>query len=85
MTTCAAAHVALANRSRLALTTCGIDQRRRRRCRSSFTALSIIGDASCLEAIGSVHAQITGRRWRTHLADAFHTIVTSERITRDTR
>ncbi len=85
MTTRAAAHVALANRgSRLAL----YDLRESIAAATAplpvefLTALSIIGDASCLEAIGSAHAKSRDAWWLTHLADAFHTIVTRERITR---
>jgi len=84
-TTRAAAHVALANRgSRLAL----YDLRESIEAATAplpvefLTALSIIGDASCLEAIGSAHARSRDAWWRTHLADAFRTIVVRERITR---
>ena len=83
-TTRAAAHVALANRgSRLAL----YDLRESIEATAPLpveflTALSIIGDASCLEAIGSAHARSRDAWWRTHLADAFRTIVVRERITR---
>jgi len=53
-----------------------------------LTALALVGDASCLEAIASAYARAgaPGRSrpdwWRQHLADAFHTIVKRERITR---
>jgi HEAT repeat protein len=84
-TTRAAAHVALANRgSRLAL----YDLRESIEAATAplpvefLTALSIIGDASCLEAIGSAHARSRDAWWRTHLAGAFRTIVGRERITR---
>lgn len=84
-TTRAAAHVALANRgSRLAL----YDLRESIEAATAplpvefLTALSTIGDASCLEAIGSAHARSGDAWWRTHLADAFRTIVGRERITR---
>jgi HEAT repeat protein len=84
-TTRAAAHVALANRgSRLAL----YDLRESIEAATAplpvefLTALSIMGDASCLEAIGSAHARSRDAWWRTHLADAFRTIVVRERITR---
>lgn len=84
-TTRAAAHAALANRgSRLAL----YDLRESIEAATAplpvefLTALSIIGDASCLEAIGSAHARSRDAWWRTHLADAFRTIVVRERITR---
>jgi HEAT repeat protein len=84
-TTRAAAHVALANRgSRLAL----YDLRESIEAATAplpvefLTALSTIGDASCLEAIGSAHARSGDAWWRAHLADAFRTIVVRERITR---
>jgi hypothetical protein len=84
-TTRAAAHVALANRgSRLAL----YDLRESIEAATAplpvefLTALSTVGDASCLEAIGIAHARSADVWWRTHLADAFRTIVVRERITR---
>jgi len=84
-TTRAAAHVALANRgSRLAL----YDLRESIEAASAplpvefLTALSTVGDASCLEAIGSAHARSADAWWRTHLADAFRTIAAREGITR---
>ena len=81
----AAAHVALAERgSRLAVYD----------LRESFeralaplpveflTALSLIGDASCLEAIAGAHRVAQDAWWRQHLADAFRAIVTHEKLTR---
>jgi HEAT repeat protein len=81
----AAAHVALAERgSRIAV----YDLRESfERARAPLpveflTALSLVGDASCLEAIAVAHARARDAWWRDHLADAFRTIVARERITR---
>jgi HEAT repeat protein len=52
------------------------------------SALSAIGDASCLEPIAGAYAHAGGRAassddwWRRHLAEAFRTIVVREKITR---
>jgi len=52
------------------------------------SALSAIGDASCLEPIAGAYAHAGGRAassddwWRRHLAEAFRTIVAREKITR---
>ncbi len=46
-----------------------------------LTALSMVGDASCLEAVAAAHAKAKDAWWRHHLADAFYTIVTRERLT----
>jgi HEAT repeat protein len=81
----AAAHVALAERgSRIAV----YDLRESfERARAPLpveflTALSLIGDASCLEAIAGAHAKARDTWWRGHLADAFRSIVAREKITR---
>jgi hypothetical protein len=81
----AAAHVALAERgSRIAV----YDLRESfERARAPLpveflTALSLVGDASCLEAIAGAHAKARDTWWRDHLADAFRTIVAREHITR---
>lgn len=81
----AAAHVALAERgSRLAV----YDLRESfERARAPLpveflTALSLVGDASCLEAIAAAHARARDTWWRDHLADAFRNIVARENITR---
>ena len=81
----AAAHVALAHRgSRLAL----YDLRESLDAATAplpvefLTALSLIGDASCLEAIASAHAKAKDAWWRHHLADAFDAIVKREKLTR---
>jgi HEAT repeat protein len=46
-----------------------------------LAALSIIGDASCLDAIAAAHDRATDAWWRDHLADAFAAIVARERLT----
>jgi hypothetical protein len=81
----AAAHVALANRgSRIAL----YDLRESLERAAAplpvefLAALSLVGDASCLEAIAGAHAKAPNRWWRQHLADAFRTIVAREHLTR---
>jgi hypothetical protein len=50
-----------------------------------MAALSLAGDATCLESIAAAHALAGGSEsdwWREHLADAFHAIVKRERLTR---
>ena len=47
-----------------------------------LTALSLVGDASCLEAIARAHADARDAWWRDHLARAFQAIVTRERLTK---
>lgn len=47
-----------------------------------LAALSMVGDASCLEAIAAAHARASGSWWRDHLADTFQAIVARERLTR---
>jgi HEAT repeat protein len=87
----AAAHLALANRgSRLAV----YDLRESLERAADplpvefLAALSLVGDASCLEPIGAAYAQAAASSrvhtdwWRQHLATAFHTIVKRERLTR---
>ena len=81
----AAAHVALANRgSRLGV----YDLRESLEAATAplpvefLAALSLIGDASCLEAIAAAHQRSSDAWWRRHLADAFHVIATRERMTR---
>ena len=80
----AAAHVALAKRgSRLALYDLreSLGQRVDTMPVELMTALSLIGDASCLEAIAAAHAKTRDSWWCHHLADAFFTIVTREKLT----
>ena len=87
----AAAHVALAQRgSRLAL----YDLRDSLAAAESplpvefLTALTLVGDASCLESMAAAYARSSAAArvphdwWREHLADAFRAIVARERITR---
>jgi HEAT repeat protein len=47
-----------------------------------LAALSMAGDASCLEAIAAAHGHATGEWWRQHLEDAFKAIVAREGLTR---
>ncbi len=81
----AAAHVALAHRgSRVAL----YDLRESIEGAAAplpvefLTALSLIGDSSCIEAIVGAYARAKDSWWRQHLADAFRTIVAREKLTR---
>lgn len=86
----AAAHLALAQRgSRLALYDLRESLDSAARLPVEFAAaLSLVGDAGCLEAIAGAYARASGTErarddwWRQHLADAFATIVGRERITR---
>jgi len=48
----------------------------------SLVALSLIGDASCLEPIAKAYARSHDASWRQHLADMFRTIIARERITK---
>jgi hypothetical protein len=84
-TTRAAAHLALATRgSRLAL----YDLRESLESSPSplpvefLAALSMVGDASCLEPIAAAHAKARDGWWRDHLVDAFRAIVKREKLTR---
>jgi len=83
----AAAHVALANRgSRLAL----YDLRESLETAKAplpvefLAALTLIGDASCLEAIAGAHARTKAKDawWRGQLARVFRDIVSREKMTR---
>jgi hypothetical protein len=47
-----------------------------------LAALSIAGDASCLEAIAAAHGRATHTWWRQHLDDTFQAIVAREGLTR---
>ena len=80
----AAAHVALANRgSRIAL----YDLRESLETATGtlpvefLAALTLVGDASCVEAIAGAHAKAKDAWWRHHLADVFYAIVQRERLT----
>lgn len=49
-----------------------------------MAALSLIGDATCLESIAAAYAHAPGGNdewWRDHLADTFHAIVKREKLT----
>jgi hypothetical protein len=86
----AAAHLALAERgSRLALYDLRESLDSPTRLPVEFVAaLSLVGDAGCLEAIAAAHARSSeaGRTrddwWHQHLADAFTTIVRREKMTK---
>jgi HEAT repeat protein len=81
----AAAHVALASRgSRLALYDLreSLEAATRPLPVEFLAALSMAGDASCLEPIAGAHANAKNAWWRDHLADAFRAIVARERVTR---
>jgi hypothetical protein len=81
----AAAHVALASRkSRLALYDLreSLDGAKTPLPVEFLTALSMIGDASCLEPIIAARTRARDAWWRAHLADAFRTIVVREKLTR---
>jgi hypothetical protein len=81
----AAAHVALAHRgSRLAL----YDLRESLETSNGplpvefLAAVSLIGDASCVEAIAGAHAKAKDAWWREHLARVFREVVSRERLTK---
>jgi hypothetical protein len=86
----AAAHLALARRgSRLALYDLRESLEGAAQLPVEFVAaLSLVGDAGCLDAIAGAYARSAGAGrtrddwWRRHLADAFGTIVGREKITR---
>jgi len=81
-----AAHVALARRgSRLALYDLreSIERAKTPLPVEFMAALSLAGDATCLESIAAAHAHAAGPEndwWRVHLADAFHAIVQREQL-----
>jgi HEAT repeat protein len=80
----AAVHVALANRgSRLALYDLRESLRAEAPLPADFiTALTVVGDASCLEAIAGAHAKTRHASWRNELAGAFKAIVAREKLTK---
>lgn len=47
-----------------------------------LSALSAVGDASCLEALAAAHHAASDPWWRQHLVRAFQAIATRERLTR---
>ena len=81
----AAAHLALAERgSRLALYDLreSLETARAPLPVEFLAALTLAGDATCLEAIASAHARAKDTWWRDRLADAFAKIVAREQLTR---
>jgi HEAT repeat protein len=85
MTARAVAHAALARRgSRLALYDLreSLERSRDPLPVDALTALSLIGDTSCLEPIAAAHARTRDAWWRDHLAEVFAAIVERERLTR---
>jgi hypothetical protein len=80
-----AAHVALAKRgSRLALYDLreSLESARAPLPVEFLAALSMAGDASCLEAVAAACSRATDEWSRRHLADTFRAIVLRERLTR---
>ena len=47
-----------------------------------LTALSEVGDASCVEAAAASYARVEDDWWRNRLADVFRAIVSRERLTK---
>ena len=81
----AAAHVALARRgSRLAVYDLreSLETAKGSLPAEFLAAMTLVGDATCLEAIAGAHAKSKDSWWRQHLADAFTAIVKRERLTR---
>lgn len=85
----AAAHVALATRgSRLAVYDLreALEAAREPLPVEFLAALTLAGDASCLEPIAAAYARVAGGHaddwWPRHLADAFQSIVSREGLTR---
>ncbi len=79
-----AAHVALAKRgSRLGLYDLreSLEQSATPLPVEFMAALSLAGDATCLESIAAAHAKAADAWWRDHLADTFHAIVKREGLT----
>ena len=48
-----------------------------------MAALSLVGDATCLESIAAAYAHVPGGNdwWRDHLADTFRAIAKREKLT----
>jgi HEAT repeat protein len=81
----AAAHLALAKRhSRLALYDLreALEKSTRPLPVDALAALSLIGDASCVEAIAASYARTNDEWWRDRLRDTFRAIVEREGLTR---
>ena len=49
---------------------------------SFLTAVHVVGDESCLEALAAAHASASDERWRYQLGEAFRTLARREKITR---
>ncbi len=80
----AAAHAALAARgSRLALYDLreSLESAKKPLPVELLNAVTMVGDASLLEAIAAAHARAKDAWWRQHLTDAFYAIIARERIT----
>jgi hypothetical protein len=81
----AAAHLALAGRgSRIALYDLreSLESADARLPVELLAALTMVGDATCLEAIAAAYARTRDAWWREHLAAAFQAIVQREGLTR---
>jgi hypothetical protein len=81
----AAAHVALANRaSRLALYDLreSLERANGRLPIEFLTALTLVGDASCLQAMAAAYARSRDAWFRERLVDVFRAVVKRERLTR---
>jgi HEAT repeat protein len=81
----AAAHLALAKRgSKIALFDLreSLEAARQPLPATSLAAVSLVGDASCLEPIAKAYARSRDAAWRQHLSEAFRGITTRERLTR---
>jgi hypothetical protein len=83
----AAAHVTLAQRgSRLALYDLreSLEAARGGLPVEFLMAITLIGDATCLEAIAAAHSKAKPKDawWRRHLVEAFQAVVKREQITR---
>jgi HEAT repeat protein len=85
MSTRAATHLALAHRnSRLALYDLRetIESSRERIPVEFFAAVTVIGDATCLEPIANAYSRARDEWSRRQLADAFRAIIGREKLTR---
>jgi HEAT repeat protein len=81
----AAAHVALANRgSRIALYDLreSLETAKKPLPVEFLAAITLIGDASCVEALAGAYVKTKDVWWRQHLARAFRDIVAREHLTR---
>ncbi len=81
----ASAHVALARRgSRLAVYDLreSLETAKGSVPAEFLAAMTLVGDATCLEAIAGAHAKSKDSWWRQHLVGAFTAIVKREKLTR---